>query len=278
MPASRLGWSVLGDYLDCQRLCYYRHILKLSSKSKPIALSKGEIMHEYLACLYSGTLNHFDLDRSIGDQVALGAIFEAEDHEHLEQTIQYYINPFAGYKVVEVEKELLIDLGTGVPYTLRLDLLCLNTRGELVYIDHKTGLKNMMAKNLYHGALTGYWVGAHQAGYNIKQIIINQIVWAKKDKEGVVQYNLVPPKSIVKTDMEKRTWLLQKAATVKEYLGKVERLFEESNILNPISFRKNENRCYKFGVCSFNPICKYEIDPEAISLIFKIDAEGERNR
>lgn len=276
MPASKLGWSVIGDYLDCQRLCYYRHILMLSSKNRSVALSKGIIMHEYLACLYSGTLNRFDLARSIEEEASLGAIFEAEDYEHLEQTIQYYINPFAGYKVVEVEKELLVDIGLGVPYTLRLDLLCLNTQGELVYIDHKTGLKNMIAKNLHHGALTGYWVGAHQAGYDIKQLIINQVVWAKKDKDKVVQYNLVPPKSVVKTDKEVRTWMIQKAAVVKEYLGKVSHLSEEPDILNPISFRKNENCCYKFGVCSFNTLCKYEIDPEAIGLIFKIDAEGER--
>lgn len=271
--ASPLGWSIMGDYLDCERLCYYRNVLNLSPKKTPSYYAKGSIYHLFLQHHYNGTPLQFDLQAAIRDEQATGAIFDTIDIEHLEATTEYYIDQFAGWKVIATEKNFIIDLN-GAPYTCRIDLLILDNRGVLHIVDHKTGEKNNIKKNLAHGALTGYWVGALLNGYEVGAITINQIVWATKDRDGVTQYTQVPPQSTTKQQQEIDTWKIQMSIKIKEYIKKTEEVVHEKDILNPISFNKNPNHCYNFGLCKFTPLCKYEINPDVINLMYKV-GKGE---
>jgi hypothetical protein len=269
MGNSVLGWSVIGDYLNCQRYCYYRHVLKLLPRHPNVKAEKGTIFHEYLKHYYSGTLHTFSIDEAVSEAQQRGVIFENTDINHLHDTAKHYIDNFAGWKILEVEKELVIALGD-VPYTMRLDLIVLDPHDQLIVIDHKTSDINTINRNVRSGALLGYWIGAQRSGYDVTRAMINQIVWAKRDDEGNVNYTHIPPQGLSKTQREIDTWLFQMERIVRDYLEKVKTVHEEKDVLNPLRFYKNLNQCYVYSLCRYHILCQHEVNPEGLELIYRI--------
>lgn len=142
MPNELISHSEVESFSQCEKKHEYAHIQKIQPKSSSIALDRGNAGHLMFEVFFKSLKE--GKPTSIAKQLALMnpelmqkypmvAVGEAMGY------VTYWIDniwPRLGWKIVDVEREFRINVGEGLIYPLKCDLI-VEINGELHLVDHK---------------------------------------------------------------------------------------------------------------------------------------------
>ncbi len=251
--------SILQTYNECATKCYWRYILGLVPiESIAVALEFGSGIHLAFEYLYKKAIKGEVTKEDCAEAVKIFRIYflqwDGIDSKRIAQLGEdiikdYYKLYFPEYfKVLMVEKNILIPLTDNVTYSGRIDLVAEMDNGPYV-IDHKaTTMPNAIVPKPNH-QFTGYvFATVKKYGLEIKGAMAN-IVGIFKSKREFLR------PTTRRTEQDINTWKCWFISTAK----KIQLALEATETIDcdpTIWFSQEPRSCYNFfRICPYIDLC-----------------------
>jgi len=269
MPNELISHSEVEAFSQCEKKHEYAHIQKIQPKKSSLALDRGNAGHLMFEVFFKSLKE--GLPTAEAKQLALMnpelmqlypmvAVGEALGW------VSFWIDniwPTLGWKVVAVEQKYEIQVGEGLKYPFKFDLL-IEYKGELVLVDHKftyDAYSEDVCRILpqmprYAGAM-------RKLGINVRSGIYN-FIRTRPLKNPMDRYKQEPVKFGDTRVMNSIKELVQEMKTIKE--------LEETPIeRRRLSIRTaNKMNC---DHCGFKELCARELEGKDTTILRKLEFE-----